>query len=54
MCETDWGTLHSLHIASSVLLRLKLLSLLSDVQFQGRRKAFFKVGGGGVVLNVNL
>ena len=28
---------HSLHIASSVLLRLKLLSVLSDVQFASIR-----------------
>ena len=34
-CKTDWFILcvHSLQIASSVLLRLKLLSLLSHVQF---------------------
>ena len=33
MCERDRDTLHSLYIVSSVLLRLKLPSLLSNVQF---------------------
>ena len=37
MCETEWCTLHSLHIASSVLLCLKLLSLLSNVEFASIR-----------------